>query len=52
MLLDTLELLLEAVDGGKLLLDGLLLGQCSELLVLDLLLGSSALAANLHTRTN
>ena len=49
LLLDTLELLLEAIDGSKLVLDSLLLSQCSDLLVLDLLLGASPLTADLHT---
>ena len=48
--LDLLELDVEAVDGLQLVLDGLLLGEGSGLLVLDFLLSTSPLARDLHPR--
>ena len=48
--LDLLELDVEAVDGLQLVLDGLLLGEGSGLLVLDFLFSTSPLARDLHPR--
>ena len=48
--LDLLELDVESVDGLQLVLDGLLLGEGSGLLVLDFLLSTSPLARDLHPR--
>ena len=45
---EQLQLLLEAVDGRELVLDGLLLGKGGSLGLDDLLLGPSSLGGGLH----